>query len=142
MKHGLISFDPVHVPIPMLIHYEVEAPPTHQRVPEVFCSIVLKIPSFVLFNLCILEFAPIMSPSATSAIQEASIPISVVPSINITSSTHPSSNICMMCRNINNGTAHEDAKVATQKDFNEIKSLASRLTVGIHTDEIEKKLLR
>jgi hypothetical protein len=29
-----------------------------------------------------------------------------------------------------------------QTDFSDIKSLASRLTVGIHADEIEKKLLR
>ena len=48
----------------------------------------------------------------------------------------------MMCKNINNETAHEDVIVATRKDFNEIKLLVSHLTVGIHTDEIEKKLLK
>jgi hypothetical protein len=46
----------------------------------------------------------------------------------------------MLCRNTSNGTGHEDSTITT--DFNDIKSLASRLTVGIHTEEIEKKLLR
>jgi hypothetical protein len=48
----------------------------------------------------------------------------------------------MMCTNNNNGTAHEDPTMATQTDFCDIKLLASRLMVGIHSDEIEKKLLR
>jgi hypothetical protein len=47
-----------------------------------------------------------------------------------------------MCTNNNNGTAHEDPTMATQTDFCDIKLLASRLMVGIHSDEIEKKLLR
>lgn len=89
-----------------------------------------------------IEFAAIRSPLATSAPQEGFTPISVVPSININSSTYTPFNICMMCKNINNGTAHEDANISTDKNFNDIKSLASRLTVGIHTEEIEKKLLR
>ncbi len=47
-----------------------------------------------------------------------------------------------MCKNNPNGTSHEDSQIAMQTDFCDIKSLASRLTVGIHADEIEKKLLR
>jgi len=48
----------------------------------------------------------------------------------------------MMCKNNTNGTSHEDSTIAMQTDFCDIKSLASRLIVGIQTDEIEKKLLR
>jgi hypothetical protein len=48
----------------------------------------------------------------------------------------------MLCRNTSDGIAHEDSTITTSTDFNDIKSLASRLSVGIHTEEIEKKLLK
>lgn len=53
----------------------------------------------------------------------------------------PSINICMMCKNRNDGNVHEDANLVDQTDFCDVKALASRLIVGIHVDEIEKKLL-
>jgi hypothetical protein len=70
------------------------------------------------------------------------IPTTVVLPSNQNSSTVSTLNICMMCKNNPNGTSHEDSQIAMQTDFCDIKSLASRLTVGIHADEIEKKLLR
>lgn len=52
-----------------------------------------------------------------------------------------SMNVCMMC--INNGASHhENPHVAIQSDFIDIKGLASRLIAAIHSDEVEKKLLR
>jgi hypothetical protein len=48
----------------------------------------------------------------------------------------------MMCKITTNGIAHEDSTIAAQTYFSDVKSLASRLMVGIHTDEIEKKLLK
>jgi hypothetical protein len=48
----------------------------------------------------------------------------------------------MLCRNTSNDIAHEDSTIIASTDFNDIKSLASRLSVGIHTEEIEKKLLK
>ena len=52
-------------------------------------------------------------------------------------------NICMMCiTNNTNGTSHENPHITMQTDFADIKSLASRLIAAIHSDEIEKKLLR
>ncbi|CAF3889115.1 unnamed protein product [Rotaria magnacalcarata] len=54
----------------------------------------------------------------------------------------PSLNICMMC--INNTTSltpHENPHITMQADFDDVKSLASRLIAAIHTDEVEKKLL-
>ncbi len=61
---------------------------------------------------------------------------------NQTSST-PSLNVCMMCiHNSTSITPHEDPHVTMQTEFADIKSLASRLIAAIHSDEIEKKLLR
>ncbi len=86
------------------------------------------------------EFVPITSPIPTSSTQEQVIPTSVVPPTNPL--TTPLLNICMMCKITTNGIAHEDSTIAAQTYFSDVKSLASRLMVGIHTDEIEKKLLK
>ncbi len=59
--------------------------------------------------------------------QQQVIPASAVPP------AAPVINICMLCRSTGYDTAHEDPTITTE-DFNDIKSLASRLTVGIHTD--------
>jgi len=48
----------------------------------------------------------------------------------------------MMCRNRTDGAVHEDADLSNQTDFCDVKALASRLIVGIHVDEVEKKLLK
>ena len=60
-------------------------------------------------------------------------------STNQTSSALPL-NVCMMCNN--SSTSHENPYLTMQTDFANIRALASRLIVSIHTDEVEKKLLR
>jgi hypothetical protein len=58
-------------------------------------------------------------------------------------SSIPSLNICMMCTNNSTSlTPHENPHISMQTDFADVKSLASRLIVAIHADEVEKKLLR
>jgi hypothetical protein len=60
--------------------------------------------------------------------------------INVSTS---SLNVCMMCMNYpTNLTPHENFHISMQTDFADVKSLASRLIAAIHSDEIEKKLLR
>ena len=53
---------------------------------------------------------------------------------------------CLMCSyrtTINTyERGHEHSEMMMQADLLTIRSLASRLLVGIHTDDIEKKLLR
>ena len=83
-----------------------------------------------------IEFTAI-SPAVV--IQDSIMSTAVLVPTNQTSSTS-SLNICMMC--VNNSTSHENSYLTTQTDFADIKSLASRLIVAIHTDEVEKKLLR
>jgi hypothetical protein len=39
-------------------------------------------------------------------------------------------------------TPHENPHITMQTDFADVKSLASRLIAAIHSDEVEKKLLR
>lgn len=49
----------------------------------------------------------------------------------------------MMCINsTNTSAAHENPQITMQTDFDDVKSLASRLIAAIHTDEVEKRLLR
>ncbi len=48
----------------------------------------------------------------------------------------------MCINNPTNFTPHEDPHITMQTDFSDVKSLASRLIAAIHSDEIEKKLLR
>ena len=56
-------------------------------------------------------------------------------------SDSPPMNVCMMCLDPTNGTAHENEKLGSQKEFIRVKFLASRLLVNIHTEEIERELL-
>ncbi len=97
---------------------------------------------FLSFRLFKIEFVPITAPLPSNSIQEQVIPTTITLPTNQNLSTSSTINICMMCKNNLNGTAHEDSQITTQTDFSDIKSLASRLIVGIHADEIEKKLLR
>jgi hypothetical protein len=85
------------------------------------------------------EFTP-SSPAILSQEQMNST-VLITPS-NQTSSI-PSLNICMMCvNNSTNFTPHENPHITMQTDFTDVKSLASRLIAAIHSDEVEKKLLR
>ena len=48
----------------------------------------------------------------------------------------------MCINNPTNLAPHENPHITMQTDFSDIKSLASRLMAAIHTEEVEKKLLR
>lgn len=49
----------------------------------------------------------------------------------------------MMCVNPSTSfTPHENPHITMQTDFADVKALASRLIAAIHSDEVEKKLLR
>lgn len=144
MKLGRILFVNVHVLIQMLIKCEHVVLQVHRIVLEVILVFLFLIISkyFLSFRLFKIEFVPITAPLPSNSIQEQVIPTTITLPTNQNLSTSSTINICMMCKNNLNGTAHEDSQITTQTDFSDIKSLASRLIVGIHADEIEKKLLR
>jgi hypothetical protein len=111
----------------------------HQMVPEVTFFLSHNT-SFLIIFLSQIEFAPATSPLPTVLSQEQTTSTTLVPPHNRSSTL--SLKICMICTNNDNGTSHFDPAIATQTGFSDIKSLASRLIVGFHSDEIEKKLLR
>ncbi|CAF3250618.1 unnamed protein product [Rotaria socialis] len=79
------------------------------------------------------------SPAVGS--QDQMMPTTIIVPTNPMPST-PSLNICMMCiNNTTSLTSHENPHISMQADFDDVKSLASRLIAAIHTDEVEKKLL-
>jgi hypothetical protein len=104
---------------------------------------VLEVDFFFLLSphtFLLIEFAPATSPIPTHIFHDSAVPTTTTVPANQPPPTL-SLNICMMCTNTNNGTSHEDPTITIQTDFCDVKSLASRLIVGIHADEIEKKLL-
>ncbi len=48
----------------------------------------------------------------------------------------------MCVNNPTSFTPHEHLHITMQTDFSDVKALASRLIAAIHSDEVEKKLLR
>lgn len=128
--------------MPNLREHEVEQ--TLPLVPEVnlHFSRVFSTPK-PFFCFATTEFAPIISPPPSSSMPEQIFPSVVMPPANPNPvPTRPTVNICMMCRNRTDGAVHEDADLSNQTDFCDVKALASRLIVGIHVDEVEKKLLK
>jgi hypothetical protein len=106
----------------------------HQLVPEVNFRQTFFLILIIIDRM--IEFTP-SSPAILSQDQIISTNI-IVPPNQI-----PSLNICMMC--VNNPpsvTPHENPHITMQTDFVDVKSLASRLIAAIHSDEVEKKLLR
>lgn len=139
MKPGRILFVRVHVRIQMLIKLEHAAQQMHQMVPEVLDSFFYSKSQFFIPEKT--EFAPTTSPSPMNPSHDQFIPIAQTLSPTIPSTATPTpvpTPICMMC----NSSSHEDPKTAIQKDFINIKSLSSRLIVSIHSEEVEKQLLR
>jgi hypothetical protein len=124
------------VEIQILIKDEHVVQQMHPIVLEV-C--LVKSSSILLIISLKIEFTP-SSPAILSQEQMNST-VLITPS-NQTSSI-PSLNICMMCvNNSTNFTPHENPHIPMQTDFTDVKSLASRLIAAIHSDEVEKKLLR